>query len=447
MQKTIKHLFPFFLSLFLVFVLIPNSTSSLSYYNWIQNPDFAQYVNVAEDGSFESGNFCSGILYGNFSGVTSTIKNINPYEGVYHVENIGKTRYNFTYPEEVLGADIEQFTFWADSTRSGVSLKVKITIHYSDYTLDSYEIPLKAQGWININVLTENSTLINPIKYVVAFDIQEYDATWHDLDLVVFRIGQIGGQETIDFYSYPWRCTGSLEYDRIGLTALVGHNDLGSGYIGYEESLAEFIQDIPYADSDDIHYFDLWVGHIATFSTIIKVTIVYSDGTHDISYEQTQNISTWQHIVFSISFDSNKYIKQVQIGLGEMISHNVIMVAYEDFGIIVNLVTVIEEFKITVEWRRYGSEEPTQPEGDVPWIATTGGTRFIVMIFMVFVPSAIIGFQFSEHKQNGLLGFMVGLMLMSSIAFMSGLMDLWFLFLMLIAFIVFIFFTIRSGGI
>ena len=377
--------------------------------------------------------------------------------------------------------------------------------------------------------------MINPIKYVVAFEIRKTNGNWYDLDLVMFRIGQIGGQETIDFNSYPWRCTGVEAYDRIGLTNLVGHNDLGSGYIGYEESLAEFIQDIPYADSDDIHYFDLWVGHIATFSTIIKVTIVYSDATHDISYEETQNISTWQHIVFSISFDSNKYITQIQIGLGEIISHNVniddvglwsqnpsapeyqrfyfiisptpiqkfghqvecyLTVTYqfygylrnstggynengtfsvrhnlgstdgivikglfnftiiarastisgfEDFGILVILEDSVEEFIVNITWKKYGSEIIPTPIQDVPWIATTEGTKFIVMMFMVFVPSAMIGFEFSQHKQNGLLGFMIGLALMSSIAFLSGLMPLWFLFLMLIGFVVYIFFSLKSG--
>ena len=86
MTKVIRHLFPIFLVLITILVLIPNSTFALSYYNWIQNPDFAQYVNIAEDGSFESGSFNSGITYGNFSAIGGdSVTNINPYIGVYHV--------------------------------------------------------------------------------------------------------------------------------------------------------------------------------------------------------------------------------------------------------------------------------------------------------------------------------------------------------------------------
>ena len=534
MTKVAKHLFPIFLVLITILVLIPNSTIALSYYNWVELPDFTQAVNVAEDGSFESGSFNSGVTYGNFSGVgTTSIKTINPYHGVYHVENTQGLMYNFTYPEEILGSDVDVFYFWMDCSRAGANIDIKIIIYYSDNTTSS-DVKTINQGWKKIDILTVFPNLINPIKYIVAFNFH-WDVTgWYDIDYVIFRTGLIGGQNVIDYDSYPWFCTGSVPLD-IGLDTAVGHYEIGSGYIGGSDYSGELIQNIPYVDSDYIHYFDLWV--YSTVVSDIKLTVIYSDNTYDINYEGiiSGDLGNWTHKVFSGFFDSDKYVTQIQIGIlnpfsgrinfddvglwasvpfspeyqrfsfivsptpiqvfghqivcyltvnykfygflknstGEYnengtftVTHNLgsttgiinkglfnftivartsTISGYEDFGILVILETAIEEFKITIEWRRYGTEDIPTPSEEVPWIATTAGTNFIVMMFMVFVPSTMIGFEFSRHKQNGLLGFMIGLALMSSIAFLSGLMPLWFLFLMLIGFVVYIFFSLKSG--
>lgn len=106
----------------------------------------------------------------------------------------------------------------------------------------------------------------------------------------------------------------------------------------------------------------------------------------------------------------------------------------------------IMEFEITAWWE-YAPDEPPIVDEDYiqPWIGTQAGTNFMVMMFMVFVPSMILGLEFNQRRGSGLLGFMIGLAIMSSIAYLSGFMPLWFLFVMVIAFVVFILHSLRGG--
>lgn len=309
------------LSLFFCFMVTLNFFSvapvgAYSYYNWILNSDFESAVQIMEHGDAECGAFEQGLTYGNFSvgmGAPS-VSNVNPQSGVWHyrVGVADSIMWNFTYPEEILGADITGFSGqFADL--GGSSLNFKVTYYYSDGTSDVSSVYNSAgAGYRYVSILNDVMNF-SSIKYVVAIAFNQTGARGFDMDNLAFRCGGVQNQGEIDFYSYPWFCGGVLDQNHIGLDIDVGHSGLQSVYMGFSESTAELVQFIPYADTNYIHYLELW--YYTNVAGNLRVQFVYSDGTHSQQQHPTSVIGAWTHLIYSSWIEPDKYLMEIQIGL------------------------------------------------------------------------------------------------------------------------------------
>lgn len=314
----LSPLFFVILSLLIIlafFTRIPN-VNAVSYYNWVRNSGFETTVNYCENGGMEAGAHEQGVIYGNWSG-SATYQTEFAHSGVYSLRvksGEGDGWYNLT--ESLLGADIEALTFWIYSDEEYSNT---LYIYYSDDSSDSVTYATTDDTW------TENSKVdtINDAKYVVAFKFH-YQNWQHWVDDVYIGVTDPEAQSEIDFETYPWRCGGNPELDMIGQNTVFGHSGNGSGYIGYDESTASFVQDIDYVDSDTIHFFDLWAYTPYASSVGVKVNIIYSDRTWDVKTVNITQVSTWEHLNYGSTWiDDNKYIIQIQISLSNYINQYV----------------------------------------------------------------------------------------------------------------------------
>lgn len=304
-------------------------------------------TNYIEDGGFESGAFESGVLYGNWSefGGSGWTFNSDEHSGIYALYGssaTGAVIYNFTTP--ILGADIEAFNFWAKNNQGAGSYDTNFVFYYSDATTGAYHCEINDLSYVYFDLIGA----IDTGKYLTAFSFSiENQYTWYD-DFYLGIQDQYS-QDQYGFTTYPWRTTGlattwqQLGYNEYGLFGIIplgtapigaivdvdyighnlvwGRNSNGSGYIGYDESTAQFIQDIDYADTDDLHYFDLWAYAQGDANIGVKVVFVYSDRTHDTKTLNITASDSWVHLNYGKSWiSSNKYLINIQISLANYYS-------------------------------------------------------------------------------------------------------------------------------
>lgn len=370
MKKIIILFVVFCISLLFLSLVNIQDVNATSYYNWIKGSEMESTTNYIEDGTAESGSFNSGILYGNWSG-TGEVSSSLPYNGVYSFfVDSGSTEtlwYNFT--DEFLGIDVNNFYAWFYCV--GTHLANDFKIYYNDYTYTDSSIDLaSADTWVKVDL----SSTINDNKYIVALFFQADSQDMYIDDLFLGIEDEISqGQYDVD--TYPWRTTGLLSYwqsigytdfptfipfltyrmyptgalidvDMIGHNLIWGRNSNGSGYIGYDESTAQFIQDIDYLDSDSVHFIDLWVYTDYTTSVGVKINIIYSDRTFDTKTANITQVSTWEHLNFGGAWiDDNKVIVQIQISLANYIPA---YVNIDDIGLWSSLPSNFHRFTYTV---------------------------------------------------------------------------------------------------
>lgn len=332
-----KKLPLFFLGILgIIIILVPlvPQTHAVSYYNWILGSEMETTTNYIEDGGFESGGWNNGVLYGNWSVATSpaTIQSSYIHSGVYAVQTHYTGNqvfwYNFTNP--ILGAEVESFSFWVYGISYG-NAGGTVRVYYSDGTYDDSDNidPPNDETWLQIDLYAQD--YIDSAKYIVAlycYMSASDNWAWDDFYMGITD-AYSQGQYTTE--SFPWRIGGNPNLDMIGHNLVWGRNSNGSGYIGYDESTAQFIQDVDYVDSDTIHFIDLWAYTPYTTSVAVKINIIYSDRTYDTKTENITLVSTWEHLNFGASWiDDNKYIIQIQISLANYIPQ---YVNIDDVGI------------------------------------------------------------------------------------------------------------------
>lgn len=373
MKKSIIIIITIFCTclIFLNFINVPVG-SAVSYYNWIKGSEMETTTNQIEDGGFESGDFNSGVLYGNWS-----IKAGTPYfvttfrrSGVncMRVESGESVFYNFT--DAIFGADIESFEFYVYS--SDLNKHIDVYLYYSDSS--SYFLDDKSIGGEDDWFIQDILSYVDEGKYLTAFSI-DYDDILFYIDDCFLGIEDEYSQEQYDVDTYPWRVTGLLSYyqsigytdfptflpfityrmypsgalvdvDNIGHNLVWGRESNGSGYIGYDESTAQFVQDIDYLDSDSVHYVDLWAYTENDGEVSIKINIIYSDRTYDSKTVELTEKDDWEHLNFGGSWiDDNKYIVQVQISLDDYFAG---YVNIDDIGIWSSLPSNSYRFTFTV---------------------------------------------------------------------------------------------------
>jgi hypothetical protein len=348
------------------FISIPDS-KAVSYYNWIKGSDMETTTNFVEDSSFESGAFNKGVLYGNWSG-TGIFSPDYALSGVTSMKlgsGFSSAWYNLTEP--VLGADISSLTFNVYCAQTYLN---NLKIYYSDGTYDAVNYGGTASTW----TFKDYSDSINENKYVVAL-LFTYVNYLHYIDDVFMGVPDQYSQEQYNIDTYPWRATGLLGYwqsigytdfptllpflnfrmyptgswvdaDMIGHNLVWGRNSNGSGYIGYDESEAQFVQDINYLDSDSVHFIDLWAYAQGTANIGVKINIIYSDRTFDTKTVNITSTTTWEHLNFGGSWiDNNKYIVQIQIQLA---NYYPAYVNIDDVGIWSSLPSNSQRFTYTV---------------------------------------------------------------------------------------------------
>lgn len=333
-----------------IFIKIPDA-KAISYYNWIMGSEMESTTNRIEDGGFESGDWNSGVLYGNWSVDASpaTIQESYVHDGVYAVQThyTGNQVFWYNFTDSILGSDIVAFSFWVYGISYG-NAGGYVRVYYSDGSYDdSVNIdPPNDETWLQIDLVSQD--FVNGAKYVVAlycYMSASDNWAWDDFFL---GIEDMFSQDQYDFDTFPWRTTGIAQYwqqigywdagwfsyipffpfdtmpvggyvdvDMIGHNLVWGRNSNGSGYIGYDESTAQFIQDIGYLDSDSVHYVDLWAYSASEDSVAVKVNLIYADRTFDSkSVNITVGAGVWEHLNFGGSWiDDNKYIVQIQIQL------------------------------------------------------------------------------------------------------------------------------------
>lgn len=319
--KTKPLFFLFFSVLILGMFFIPQNVNATSYYNWIQNPSFQTYINYVEDGSFESGSFDSGIVYGNWSSPSGfTIETNNPNSGIYNVvcdTNPKYLWYNLTSPyTEILGVDIVELSFYQNSDYTG--LDYRIEIHYNDATSDNTGTIQSVNTYTYFDV----SDYINNSKYVVAFCVYTENLAGFEIyfDDFVLSVDDGEGQDEIVF--------GGNNYWQLGQTSssyapyfgnintVFGRIDNTSCQLDSPSETYKIIQYIDFLDSNSIHYINLYTyGADVGDGEGIKIKLLYSDGSVDEkTVLATGDGSSWEELNFGKSWiDSGKYITLIYI--------------------------------------------------------------------------------------------------------------------------------------
>ena len=321
MKKTIT-LFSFFLIFLLITINFSiNDVNAVSYYNHIQNPSFLSYSNWCEDGGFESGEFDSGVKYGNWSegDATATFSLVEPNTGVYCMRLSGmevSVWYNLTDDYSVLGADIVSFTFYFKYDTENI----KVKIHYSDYSFDFIDgFGIEGSVWF----LRDVTSTINDAKYVVAFEVvtvnQGVPVAW--LDDFVLLVDDGGGQDSLSMTTQPWYMLGTYPSSQIYISDSFGRLDNSSLRLSMSTTY-RVGQYISYLDSNYIHFVSCYAYsalNASEYDMGITVTILYSDRTTNTKtkYLEAEDAS-WEYLNFGSSWiDSNKYIIQIRFSVAE----------------------------------------------------------------------------------------------------------------------------------
>lgn len=324
MRELLSPLPLFFLScLILVSVsVLVVPVKGVSYFNWIKNADFECWINLCEDGSFESGEYETGVQYGNWSG-TCGFSQGQVYSGVYSIYGVTGNYLWYNLSESVLGANLINFSamvYPINEYYDGT-----LYIYYSDYSYDQDTYALGAsQEWHKVNWLG----FVNPAKYVVAFKVQMTGVNSY-FDDVILATEDFDGQEQISYVplTFPWYGFGG-SYG--GLNTVWGRNSHGCSYMGYADWWRVIIQDIDYLDSDTVHFVDLWAFTPAIGNIGVKVNVIYSDRSVTSKTVELVGVGAWEHLFFSGFISANKYIIQVQWCIAEEYAQ---YVSVDDFGL------------------------------------------------------------------------------------------------------------------
>ena len=341
-MKKIKTLFPIFLGILLMFSLfIIPSINATSYYNHLRNPSFLSASDYIEDGSFESGDFETGMMYGNWSSFSGSPEYVTDYPktGIYamHLDYTNDyVMYNFT--DSYLAEDILSFTGWIRCSTASSST-MYVFFYYDDDTNSSlYYTDMSETVYKEVDFLSPDSGSLTGYKKVVAFYVYSFGSIndlW--LDNFVFMVDDGGGQDDITDSSTPWfhGTTPPLIsphiYGYIGINSTFGRLDNSSGYIGHLDSRGTIQQNVDLLYTDYIHFFDLYYYVNICNDIEIKINIVYSDGSYDVKIKALTVNATWTYLNYGISFiDSDKYITKITIGLTSYTSE---IVYLDDIGL------------------------------------------------------------------------------------------------------------------
>lgn len=316
-MKTTKILI---LSLFFICIIpliFSNNADAISYYNWLDNPSFVQYTEYIEDGSFESGLFEQGSEYGdwNFTDTGSsnpTISLVNPHTGVYScllaTGADDSPYYNLTYAGGVLGADIENITFWLGGNPTSTE-QCGLYVYYTDATYDTDTYTATQNVWTQYSCID----IINPVKYVIRimFTDTDSDSYTYYFDDVSMLVDDGGGQDMIDSASEPWSSSGIN--GNIEMVDDFGRIDDYSVAFTEESSLWVH-QRINYLMVDNCHFIEcyVYVESEAVEIEDIVCEVSYSDGSTDYRHKDFSAYDSWVNINFGSTWlDSGKFITNI----------------------------------------------------------------------------------------------------------------------------------------
>ena len=348
MKKT-KILFPIFLSILLIssFFFTPSVNATISYYNHIQNPSFLSFSDYIEDGSFESGEYNSGIVYGNWTGGMD-ISTDNPNTGIYSAkfEYPSLTTLDYLFASdynETLGADIIELSWYQDGTAGA---DYNFTVYYSDDSFDFYDGSADYGSFTLVDV----TSIINLAKYVWKFGFSYQDGSGTTgnrfFDDFCFLVDDGGGQDDITENSHPWFFASIAPVVNGGLNTTYGRLDNSSAYTGYSNSLFPLQQPIEYLDTNYLHFIDLYASSDYGSDIGITVLVFLSDGT---SATKTMNIEadgSWEYLNFGVSFvPDNKSITSIRINLDAKYET---YVHFDDVGVWANVVFGYTRFGFSI---------------------------------------------------------------------------------------------------
>jgi len=350
--KTKFLIFPIFLGLIFGVVFSVNQVNAVPYYNWVQNPSFATYVNYVEDGGFESGSFESGLTYGNWSIYVGTpdIDTDSEYSGVYGLNSGGQSEsaiYNLTSPyTEILGADIVELSYYIIQLNEGEGDYARVNIYYSDDTTNELLEDTTFNEWVKAD-FTDS---IEDTKYVVAFEVSGDSGCLVHIDDVVLLVDDGEGQDSIGFETEPWGLGSSSYSGNFGYwNKVTGRLDTTSIQFSGISTSAKILQNLNYVDTDYINYINVYVyGADVSEYEGVTCSLVYSDRTTDEkTVYATGDGSSWENLNFGKSWvDSNKYIIQIRFSLASTDGINDFLI--DDVGLWLSVPTNFTKFSFSI---------------------------------------------------------------------------------------------------
>lgn len=317
--KTKFLIFPIFLGLIFGMIFSINQVDAVSYYNWIRNPSFITYSNWCEDGGFESGEFESGLVYGNWSQeIGGSFKSDgNENSGIWCFQlTVGqKVKYNFTEAYEPFGADINNFTFYMKYTTTD---SIKVYFYYVEGGSDSDSYTTSAGNGVYAQVVIDN--LHDDSKTIDYFIIEKVTSGSVYLDDVILLVDDGGGQDSIVFGgNNDWQLgqTSSSYAPYFGhINTVLGRLDNTSVQMDSPSETYKIIQYIDFLDSDTIHFVNIYVlGANIADGEGIKIRFLYSDGSTSEKIKlATGDGSIWEELNFGKSWiSSGKYITLIYV--------------------------------------------------------------------------------------------------------------------------------------
>lgn len=293
----------FFISLIIIplsFSLLIFSVKATASYQWIQNNSFEPYINYFEYGDAESGEYNTGVLYGNYSGTGdfSTTQNRNGIYA-YRLTTSGQILwYNLTNP--IMGADIKESYFYAKYILNNDN--VNVTVYYSDNSGDCHSYAIIASAWTKIDF----KSIIDVSRWVTAIswkNEQAGNSATYD-DMILYRSDQLT-QNSITYDTTPWyvlSLTGSA-----GLTDDISH--FGDYSCVFTPSLQHYpylVQSINNLDSDLVTTFSVWCSNGGDDS-YLEMGFYYDDGSTSSVQKLISGSSMTLYNFFS-AIESNKVI-------------------------------------------------------------------------------------------------------------------------------------------
>lgn len=334
MTRATRAILPIFFLIVTLVSLWPHAYAT-SYYNWVSCPSFSPLVNICEDGTFESGSFSSGVLYGNWtsSAGASTIQSSVVHEGVYSSESSfdGGDKIRYTFADPPLESDIEDAVFYYRAVSiTWMYLKVYYTdttsdqVGLYDMTSDSsfHEMDLMTDGqngggsWWDANVDTGKL-----IEYIEWYPHSSGDIIY--LDNVVITIDDGSGQSVLSTNSNPWYLAGAVSSNYVGIVDDFGRtDDYSCRFSSYAYDNYKIMQDLDYFDADLIEYISLYAYSAINASEAvlgIECELAYTDGTVDTMTEYLTNETPgWELLDYGQAWiDDTKFIQSVRFKLDD----------------------------------------------------------------------------------------------------------------------------------